>query len=115
MISCVGNDNDLKDIYLSKNGIITGIKSNTIIIDHTTASPEISKKLYKIFLQKKSFFFDAPMSGGEIGAKNGKLSLMVGGDHKKFKILQSNLNIYSKSIVYMGKIGNGQLTKTITE
>ena len=115
IISCVGNDNDLKDIYLSKNGIITGIKSNTIIIDHTTASPEISKKLYKIFLQKKSFFFDAPMSGGEIGAKNGKLSLMVGGDHKKFKILQSNLNIYSKSIVYMGKIGNGQLTKMVNQ
>ena len=55
------------------------------------------------------------MSGGEIGAKNGRLSLMVGGDHKKFKILQSNLNIYSKSIIYMGKSGNGQLTKMVNQ
>ena len=56
MISCVGNDKDLEDIYLSKSGIIKGINPNTIVVDHTTASPEISKKLYKMFLQKKSFF-----------------------------------------------------------
>ncbi len=115
MISCVGNDKDLEDIYLSKSGIIKGINPNTIVVDHTTASPEISKKLYKMFLQKKSFFFDAPMSGGEIGAKTGRLSLMVGGNNKKFKILESNLNIYSKSIIYMGKSGNGQLTKMVNQ
>ena len=86
IISCVGNDKDLKDIYLNKNGIINYILQNTIIIDHTTASSEISKVLYKKFLIKKCFFYDAPVSGGEVGAINGTLSIMVGGNKKKLML-----------------------------
>ncbi len=115
IISCVGNDNDLKDIYLSKNGLLSGIKPKTIIVDHTTASPKISKFLYKKFLKKKSFFFDAPMSGGEIGAKEGKLSLMVGGNKEKINLISPTVRIYSKSLIYMGKPGNGQITKMVNQ
>ena len=90
------------------------INPNTIIIDHTTSSAIISQKLHKKF-KKKVLFFDAPISGGEIGAINGTLSIMVGGDKKKFKILINILDIYCKSLIYMGKSGNGQLTKMVNQ
>ncbi len=115
IISCVGNDKDLESIYLSKNGIIRGIKKGTFIVDHTTASYRISKILYKRFLSKKSFFFDAPMSGGEIGAKKGALSIMVGGNKSKLHHIDKKLSLYSKSLVYMGKNGSGQLTKMVNQ
>ena len=83
IISCVGNDKDLKDLYFSKNGILKYIKKDTIVIDHTTASVEVSKKLHTEFKKNGAFFFDSPISGGEIGAKNGTLSIMVGGEKKK--------------------------------
>ena len=83
IISCVGNDRDLKDIFLTKKGIINYVSKNTVIIDHTTASAEITEVLHKKFLIKKCLFYDAPVSGGEIGAINGTLSIMVGGNKKK--------------------------------
>ena len=91
-ISCVGNDKDLNDIYLSKQGILRGTKPNTIIVDHTTASHKISKILYKKFLSR-NHFFDAPISGGEIGAEKGTLSIMVGGKESKFDSLLSTLGL----------------------
>ena len=115
IISCVGNDKDLKFIFLSKNGLLTGVRENTIIIDHTTSSSTISKKIYEKCLLKKSYFFDAPMSGGEVGAKEGKLSLMVGGKKSKFKDMEKITKFYSKSCIYMGKSGNGQLTKMVNQ
>jgi len=111
IISCVGNDTDLKNIFLSKQCILKNIKPNTIIIDHTTASPKISKIIYKKCLSKNAHFFDAPLSGGEIGAKNGSLSIMVGGKKSEFNNLKSIIGCYSKSLIYMGNIGSGQLAK----
>jgi len=115
IISCVGNDNDLKDIYLKKNKILDGVKKNTIIVDHTTASLDVSIKLFKKFKNKGAFFFDAPISGGEIGAIEGNLAIMVGGNKKKFSTLKKYLDCYYKSIIYMGKSGNGQLTKMVNQ
>ena len=115
IISCVGNDNDLKDIYLRKNRILDGVKKNTIIVDHTTASLNISIKLFKEFRSKQAFFYDAPVSGGEIGAQRGNLAIMVGGEENKFKLLQKSLDCYYKSMIYMGKSGNGQLTKMVNQ
>ena len=115
IISCVGNDNDLKDIYLRKNRILDGVKKNTIIVDHTTASLNISIKLFKKFKSKQAFFFDAPVSGGEIGAQKGILAIMVGGEKNKFKVLKKSLDCYYKSMIYMGKSGNGQLTKMVNQ
>ena len=115
IISCVGNDRDLKKIYFSKDGILENVKKKTIIIDHTTASVEITKELFSSFLKKKCFFYDAPVSGGEDGAKKGTLSIMVGGEKKKINIVKNILNPYTKSLVYMGKTGNGQLTKMVNQ
>lgn len=115
IISCVGNDRDLKDIFLTKKGIINYVSKNTVIIDHTTASAEITEVLYKKFLIKKCFFYDAPVSGGEIGAINGTLSIMVGGNKKKINLIKNIVSNYSKSIVYMGKSGNGQITKMVNQ
>lgn len=115
IISCVGNDNDLEDIYLRKNKILDGVKKNTIIVDHTTASLNISIKLFKKFRSKQVFFFDAPVSGGEIGAQKGNLAIMVGGEKNKFGILKKSLDCYYKSMIYMGKSGNGQLTKMVNQ
>ncbi len=115
IISCVGDDNDLEDIYLRKNKILDGVKKNTIIVDHTTASLNISVKLFKKFRSKQVFFFDAPVSGGEIGAQKGNLAIMVGGEKNKFEILKKSLDCYYKSMIYMGKSGNGQLTKMVNQ
>ena len=115
IISCVGNDNDLEDIYLRKNKILDGVKKNTIIVDHTTASLNISIKLFKKFKSKQVFFFDAPVSGGEIGAQKGNLAIMVGGEKNKFEVLKKSLDCYYKSMIYMGKSGNGQLTKMVNQ
>ncbi len=115
IISCVGNDNDLKKIYMSRNSVFDNISDGTIIIDHTTASASYSKILYKNFLQKNSYFFDAPVSGGEIGSLKGTLSIMFGGNSKKKALVKEISNCYSKSIVYMGKSGNGQLTKMVNQ
>ena len=115
IISCVGNDKDLRDIFLSKNGILKHISKNTFIIDHTTASAKITKDLYKKFLQKKCFFYDAPVSGGEIGAINGTLSIMVGGNKNKINLVKNISKNYAKSVIYMGKSGNGQLSKMVNQ
>ncbi len=115
IISCVGNDRDLKDIFLTKKGIINYVSKNTVIIDHTTASAKITEVLHKKFLIKKCLFYDAPVSGGEIGAINGTLSIMVGGNKKKINLIKNIVSNYSKSIVYMGKSGNGQLTKMVNQ
>ena len=115
IISCVGKDLDLKDVYLSKNGILKGLRPKTLIVDHTTASYDISKLLYEKTLGKKCYFFDAPISGGEIGAISGTLSIMVGGKKSKFKNLKEILDLYSKSLIYMGISGSGQLTKMVNQ
>jgi len=114
-ISCVGNDNDLMEIYFDKNGIFNNIKSNAYVIDHTTVSPETAKFCFNKFKRKKCNFLDAPVSGGEIGAINGLLSIMVGGENIIFNKLRPIMNIYSKSLIYMGKSGSGQLAKMVNQ
>ena len=115
IITCVGNDKDLKDIFFSQKGILSGIQKGSIIVDHTTASIDISLLLFKSFQKKKCFFYDAPISGGEQGAVDGTLSIMVGGDKRKIDILKNTLDAYYKSLIYMGKSGNGQLTKMVNQ
>jgi 3-hydroxyisobutyrate dehydrogenase len=115
IITCVGDDSDLKSIFLGKKGIIYGLKKKTLLIDHTTSSEKVSKEIYKRCTKKNCYFFDSPMSGGEVGAKEGKLSLMVGGSKKKFDDLKKITKYYSKSCIYMGPSGSGQLTKMVNQ
>ena len=115
IFSCVGNDDDIKEIYLSKKGIINNVEEETYIIDHTTSSSEIAIQSFKEFKRKKSYFIDAPVSGGEIGAKKGELSIMVGGEKKAFNKIKNFLNNYSKSLIYMGNSGSGQTAKMVNQ
>ena len=115
IFSCVGNDNDLNEIYFSKNGIFNSLNDNTYIIDHTTASDKFSKFCYNKFRTKNCFFLDAPVSGGEIGAQEGNLSIMVGGNENDFKKVKKILHLYSKSVTFMGQSGNGQLAKMVNQ
>tara|TARA_B100000965_G_scaffold404910_1_gene437089 strand:+ start:619 stop:1482 length:864 start_codon:yes stop_codon:yes gene_type:complete len=115
VISCVGNDKDLEDITTSENGCLNQLKEGSIFIDHSTVSPKLVLELEKIFSQKKITFLDAPISGGQSGAENGILSIMVGGDKKAFIRCEELLKSYGKKIKFMGNTGSGQLTKIINQ
>jgi len=115
VISCVGNDKDLQDITTSENGCLNQLKEGSIFIDHSTVSPKLVLELEKIFSQKKITFLDAPISGGQSGAENGILSIMVGGDKKAFIRCEELLKSYGKKIKFMGNSGSGQLTKIINQ
>ncbi len=115
VISCVGNDKDLQDITTSENGCLNQLKEGSIFIDHSTVSPKLVLELEKIFSQKKVTFLDAPISGGQSGAENGTLSIMVGGDKKAFVKCEELLKSYGKKIKFMGNSGSGQLTKIINQ
>ncbi|MAR95152.1 MAG: 2-hydroxy-3-oxopropionate reductase [Gammaproteobacteria bacterium] len=115
IILCVGNDNDVKDIINGKDGLIDHLKPGTILIDHTTTSAELPKELNHLLELKKVKFLDAPISGGQVGAESGKLSVMIGGNKESFQEVQEIINSYSKFTKYMGKSGSGQLTKMVNQ
>ena len=115
VISCIGNDNDLQNITISENGCLDQLKENSIFIDHSTVSPKLVLKLEKAFAEKKVNFLDAPISGGQSGAENGTLSIMVGGNKQSFIRSEEILKSYGKKIKFMGNPGSGQLTKIINQ
>ena len=115
IISCIGNDNDLKDITISESGCLNLLKKDSIFIDHSTVSPKLVIDLEKKFSEKKIHFLDAPVSGGQSGAKNGTLSIMVGGHKQAFFKSEELLKSYGKKIKFMGNVGSGQLTKIINQ
>ena len=115
IILCVGKDEDVKDVICGENGILKSIKPGTIIIDHTTTSATLSKDMNQILQDKKAYFLDAPISGGQAGAEEGKLSIMVGGDKQAFIKVKDILGTYSKFVKYMGSSGSGQLTKMVNQ
>ena len=112
IILCVKKDEDVRNII---NEIKDSIKPNSIVIDHTTTSAELAKEMCDILREKQSSFLDAPVSGGEAGAKLGKLSIMVGGDKDIFSSASNILSCYSKFTKYMGPSGHGQLTKMVNQ
>ena len=115
VISCIGNDNDLIDITTSKNGYFKNLNRNSIFIDHSTVSPKLVKKISDEAEKVGIKFLDAPISGGEAGAINGSLSIMIGGNSKTFNDSEKLLQAYGKKIKYMGQSGSGQLTKIINQ
>ena len=81
---CVGNDDDVLSVFNGENGIISGISKDCILVDHTTASADLAKYLHKTLIDKKAYFIDAPVSGGQVGAEKGVLSIMCGGERITF-------------------------------
>ena len=112
---CVGRDEDLISVMEGNDGVINNIKDNTIIIDHTTASADIARKYYQLGKESNFSFLDAPVSGGQAGAENGILSIMVGGDQDKFDNAKSVMSAYGKTIELIGNAGSGQLAKMINQ
>ncbi|PPR43928.1 MAG: 2-hydroxy-3-oxopropionate reductase [Alphaproteobacteria bacterium MarineAlpha5_Bin11] len=115
IIICVGRDKDLLEVIEGPNGILQSAKKNSIIIDHTTASAKIAKYFYKKCKKNNIAFLDAPVSGGQSGAENGILSIMVGGDKKYFNLVKPVLSSYGKAISLIGNSGSGQLCKMVNQ
>jgi len=115
IFTCVGNDNDLKEVTMGKKGIFNTIKKSSIYIDNTTASARIARELYEKVKSKKCGFLDAPVSGGQAGAENGTLSVMIGGDQKDYDKASPIIDCYSKKMKLLGKAGSGQLAKMVNQ
>ncbi len=113
---CVGNDNDVDQVVRGKNGIMSSIPEGSIIVDHTTASARITKELYNYCKSFKNVsFIDAPVSGGQAGAENGQLTIMVGGDESAYLKIEPLLKSYAKNSTLIGDSGSGQLAKMVNQ
>ncbi len=115
IFTCVGNDNDLKEVSLGENGLFNTAKKGSVYIDNSTVSAEISRELYKAAKDKGFDFLDAPISGGQAGAEGGILTVMVGGDEGTFKKAQPVIDCYSQKVTLIGPSGSGQLTKMMNQ
>ena len=115
ILLCVGKDEDVKDIINGKSGIIDTLNPGSIIIDHTTTSAELAKEMNEALSAKDCFFLDAPISGGQLGAESGTLSVMAGGDKKAYKACNKIFKSYAQSHKFMGPSGSGQLTKMVNQ
>ena len=115
IFTCVGNDNDLREVTLGDNGLFKSAKKNCVYIDNTTASAEIARELYKKAKSSGFYFLDAPVSGGQAGAENGALTVMIGGDEDSYKKASPVINCYSKKMKLLGPAGNGQLAKMVNQ
>ena len=115
VFTCVGNDEDLKEVTIGENGIYTTIKKGSIYIDNTTASANIARKLAQSAEAHGFTFLDAPVSGGQAGAENGALTVMVGGSKIAFERAKPIIDCYSKKVKLLGPSGNGQLAKMVNQ
>ena len=115
VFACVGNDDDLRSVTTGENGALAAMKKGSIFCDHTTASAQVARELYSVAADKSIAFLDAPVSGGQAGAENGALTVMVGGDQAAFDTAEPLVQHFSKSVRLMGDSGAGQLTKMVNQ
>ena len=111
IFSMLGYPSDVESVLLGKNGVIKGIQGGTILIDMTTSSPELAKKIELEVSKRDAVSLDAPVSGGDIGARNATLSIMCGGNHEVFQRVLPLLQILGKEIAWFGPAGSGQQAK----
>ena len=112
---CVGNDDDLRSVVLGADGALAGMRANAVLVDHTTASAEVARELYAAARALGLHFLDAPVSGGQAGAQNGALTVMVGGDAEPFERVKPVAMAFSRAFTRMGDSGAGQLTKMVNQ
>ena len=115
VLTCVGNDNDLREVTFGDNGIFKTIKEDSVYIDNTTASATIAREIYDYSKKNNFGFLDAPVSGGQAGAENGALTVMIGGEQESFDKAKDIIDCYSKKKKLLGKAGNGQLAKMVNQ
>ena len=109
---CVGNDDDLRSVVYGDDGVLAGCKDGAILVDHTTASANVAREIAG---RSKVPFLDAPVSGGQAGAENGVLTVMIGGDQASFDAAQPVIMSYARAAELLGGVGAGQLTKMVNQ
>jgi 3-hydroxyisobutyrate dehydrogenase-like beta-hydroxyacid dehydrogenase len=114
-LMCVGNDDDVRAVIAGPDGVLAGLSAGTILVDHTTASAQVAREMHAAAAAKGVAFLDAPVSGGQAGAENGKLTIMVGGDAPVFARAEAVLATYARAVTLMGASGSGQLTKMVNQ
>ena len=115
IFTCVGNDNDLREVTFGDNGVFKTIKKGSVYIDNTTASATIAREIHE-YAKKNGFgALDAPVSGGQAGAENGALTVMIGGDQADFDKAKDKIDCYSKKMKLLGNAGSGQLAKMVNQ
>lgn len=111
VISCVGNDEDLRSVVLGNDGAFTSMEKGTLYIDHTTVSAKVTAELFDLASNAKINFIDAPISGGQAGAENANLSIMCGGDPEAYEMAEPIMKVYARICRRLGGSGAGQKTK----
>ena len=112
---CVGNDDDVREVLIGERGALQGLSEGAVIVDHTTASAELARELYVDCKARSIDFLDAPLSGGQAGAENGQLTIMVGGDQSVFDRMSPVIDCYAKAMTLIGPAGSGQLAKMVNQ
>jgi 3-hydroxyisobutyrate dehydrogenase len=115
VMMCVGNDDDVRAVALGPDGAVAAMHRSSILVDHTTASAMVAREVHQAASSRGIGFLDAPVSGGQAGAENGKLTIMVGGDADSFATAEPVLATYAKAVTLMGGPGSGQLTKMVNQ
>ncbi len=115
VFSCVGNDDDVREVLLGDDGVLAGIDAGGIIVDHTTASAIVAREIYAAADARGVGFLDAPVSGGQAGAENGQLTVMVGGDEAVFERARRVIDCFARAITLIGSVGSGQLAKMVNQ
>ena len=115
VLVCVGNDDDVRQVVISDDGVFAGMSESAILVDHTTASASLARELYEKAKSQGKQFLDAPVSGGQAGAENGALTVMIGGDQSTYEAAKPVIDVYSKFNKLLGPAGNGQLAKAANQ
>ncbi len=112
---CVGNDDDVREVVLGPQGVLAGVATGTVVVDHTTASASIAREIHAAAADLTIGFLDAPVSGGQAGAESGQLTVMVGGDPDVFERAVPIIDCYAKAVTLIGPVGSGQLAKMVNQ
>ena len=112
---CVGNDDDVRSVAFGDDGVLSTMSAGSTLVDHTTASASLAQELAAVAGERSIGFLDAPVSGGQAGAENGQLTVMVGGDKSTFEATEPVIASYARAVRLMGPAGSGQLTKTVNQ
>ena len=115
ILLCVGNDHDLRSVMLGENGVLSGVSEGDVIVDHTTASAHVAREMAIACAKVGVGFLDAPVSGGQAGAENGQLTVMLGGQEMHYNSVKPVINCYAKFSQLLGDVGSGQLAKMMNQ
>ncbi len=115
VFSCVGNDDDLRQVTLGTDGALAGMKSGAVLVDHTTASAEVARELDAATRERGLHFIDAPVSGGQAGAQKGVLTVMCGGEEAVFERIRPVALAFARAVTLLGPAGAGQLAKMVNQ